>query len=90
MSRIYVDKRGTTRDAKKEYEKYQSSPKQIADRSARNKARREAVKKYGKDTVKNKDVAHKSPLIKSKNPTKVGWTLQSPHKNRGSDRPRKK
>lgn len=36
------------RDYKKEYREYHGKPEQIATRAARNKARREMEKKYGK------------------------------------------
>jgi len=47
------------RNYKKEYENYHSKPEQRARRSSRNKARRLAVKKYGKAALKGKDVDHK-------------------------------
>jgi hypothetical protein len=47
------------RNYKKEYENYHSKPEQRARRSSRNKARRLAVKKYGKVALKGKDVDHK-------------------------------
>ncbi len=50
------------RDYKTEYAKYASRPEQIAARSERNKARREAVN-AGMD-VKGKDVDHKRPISK--------------------------
>lgn len=50
----------TPRDYKKEYAKYHSSPAQIAQRSARNKARRAMGLKKGDP----REVDHKRPLSK--------------------------
>ena len=85
MSRFYVDARGRHRDAKKEYQRDQSSAKAKKDRAARNTARRQAEKKYGKAALRGKDVSHNSLLSKSKNPSKVGWKIESTSKNRGKD-----
>ncbi|MEX4237566.1 HNH endonuclease [Haemophilus influenzae] len=52
------------RDYKKEYLEYHGKPEQIANRSARNKARREMEKKYGKQALKGKEVDHIKPLSK--------------------------
>lgn len=77
------DSRGRIRRYDEEYRKYGSSTKAKKDRAARNAARREAEKKYGKEAIKGKDVGHTSLLSKSKNPRKVGWKIESRHKNRG-------
>lgn len=45
------------RDYKKEAE-WASSPEQIARRVARNRARRKAIKKYGKAALKGKELDH--------------------------------
>ena len=82
------DARGRVRDYTREYNRDQSSTKAKKDRAARNAARRDAERKYGKSAVAGKDVAHNTPLKFSKNPRKVGWKLQSPHKNRGVDNAR--
>lgn len=52
------------RNYKKEYANYQGRPEQIANRSKRNKARREMEKEVGKTALKGKDVDHKVPLSK--------------------------
>lgn len=52
------------RNYKNEYAKYQGRPEQIANRSKRNKARREMEKEVGKAALKGKDVDHKVPLSK--------------------------
>lgn len=52
------------RNYKKEYAHYQGRPEQIANRSKRNKARREMEKEVGKAALKGKDVDHKVPLSK--------------------------
>ena len=85
MSRFYIDSRGRHRDAKKEYQRDQSSDKAKADRAARNTARRQAIKKYGKAALAGKDVSHNSLLSKAKNPSKVGWKIESSSRNRAKD-----
>lgn len=52
------------RDYKKEYRAYHGTPEQIANRSARNKARRTMEKEVGKAALKGKEVDHKTPLSK--------------------------
>lgn len=80
---IGYDSRGRRRNWTEEYRKYGSSTKAKKDRAARNAARREAEKKYGKEAIKGKDVGHTSLLKNAKNPRKVGWKIESRHKNRG-------
>ena len=80
---IGKDSRGRTRNWTEEYRKYGSSTKAKKDRAARNAARREAEKKYGKEAIKGKDIGHTSLLKNAKNPRKVGWKIESRHKNRG-------
>lgn len=80
---IKKDGRGRTRNYKLEYNRDHSSSKAKKDRAARNAARREAEKKYGKEALRGKDVGHTSLLKNAKNPRKVGWKIESRHKNRG-------
>lgn len=80
---IGKDSRGRTRNWTEEYRKYGSSTKAKKDRAARNTARRQAIKKYGKEALQGKDVSHSRLLSKSKNPSKVSWKIESTHKNRG-------
>lgn len=64
-----------------DYDKqYQSSPEQKKRRAARNKARREAIKKHGKSKLKGKDVHHKdnNPL----NNSRKNLSIISSSKNR--------
>lgn len=77
------DARGRIRRYDEEYRKYGSSTKAKKDRAARNAARREAEKKYGKEAIKGRDIGHTSLLKNAKNPRKVGWKIESRHKNRG-------
>lgn len=81
---VKKDSRGRTRDYAKEYNRDASSTTAKKNRALRNKARRQAIKKYGAAALQGKDVAHNTELALSKNPSKVGWKLQSTHKNRGS------
>lgn len=46
------------RDYQKEYDNYQGTEEQKKRRAQRNKDRREAVRKYGKDKLKGKDIDH--------------------------------
>ena len=82
---IKKDSRGRTRDYAMEYRRDQSSTKAKKDRAARNAARRQAEKKYGKAALRGKDVSHRKRLAVSKHPEKVSWTIQSTHVNRGKD-----
>ena len=52
------------RDYKKEYRDYHGKPEQIANRSKRNKARREMEREKGKSALKGKEVDHVIPLSK--------------------------
>lgn len=80
---IKKDGRGRTRNYTLEYQRDHSSSKAKKDRAARNAARREAEKKYGKEAIRGKDIGHTSLLSKAKNPRKVSWKIESRHKNRG-------
>lgn len=81
----YIDKNGkrkrTKAGIKHEYQKFQSSPKQIAERDARNSARRSAIKKGLVHKGDGKDVHHKdsNPNHNSTHNLRV----ESAHKNRG-------
>lgn len=46
------------RNYRKEYDQYQGKPEQIKRRAQRNKARADAVKKYGKKALRGKEVDH--------------------------------
>ena len=61
--------------------KYNARPDQIKRRTARNKVRRQAIRKHGKAKLKGKDLDHKdgNPLNNSKGNTRV----VSIKKNRG-------
>ena len=48
------------RNYKKEYKTYHSKPKQIKNRSSRNKARRIMKKTRGLKAIKGKDIDHKN------------------------------
>lgn len=68
------------RNYKKEYRNYHSKPKQVANRSSRNKARRKMAKKVGKSRLNGKDVDHKDGNPRN-NSTK-NLRLSSKSKNR--------
>ena len=46
------------RNYRKEYDEYQGKPEQIKRRAQRNKARADAVKRYGKKALRGKEVDH--------------------------------
>jgi hypothetical protein len=71
------------RNYKREYALYQSSPKAIAQRSARNKARREMEKLVGEAAIRGKDIDHKRPLSKGGSNNLSNLRVRSVHSNRG-------
>ena len=77
------DSRGRTRNWTEEYRKYGSSTKAKKDRAARNTARRQAIKKYGKEALQGKDVDHVTELKFAKDPKRVKTRITSTHVNRG-------
>lgn len=77
------DSRGRLRDYSMEYARDQSSTKAKKDRAARNTARRQAIKKYGKEALRGKDVDHVTELKFAKDPRKVKTRITSTHVNRG-------
>lgn len=77
------DGRGRIRRYDEEYAKYGSSTKAKKDRAARNTARRQAIKKYGKEALRGKDVDHVTELKFAKNPRRVKTRITSTHVNRG-------
>lgn len=66
------------RNYAREYRLYQGKPEQIRRRSMRNKARRAAIKKYGKAALRGKDVNHTNPRT-----LKGRTTIESKSRNRG-------
>lgn len=71
------------RNYKREYEQYHAKPEQIANRSARNKARRAIEKEVGKSAIKGKDIDHKKPLSKGGTNSRSNLQIASVHYNRG-------
>lgn len=80
---IKRDSRGRLRDYQREYARDQSSTKAKKDRAARNTARRQAIKKYGKEALRGKDVDHVTELKFAKDPKRVKTRITSTHVNRG-------
>ena len=72
------------RNYKKEYANYHGKPKQVANRSSRNSARRTAVK--AGMNVAGKDVAHRNGNPRDNRPKNL--TTQRPSKNRSFARTR--
>ena len=72
-----------TRDYKREYALHQSSPKDIAQRSARNKARRVVKKSVGEAAIRGKDIDHKRPLSKGGSNSPCNLRIRSVRANRG-------
>lgn len=85
MGKFWVIKNGkrvrTKAGIRHEYDRFQSSPKAIKERNARNSARRSALKSGLVHKGDDKDVHHKdsNPLHNSKSNLKV----ESASKNRG-------
>ena len=73
--------KSTGRDYKKDYEQFQSSPQQVADRSSRNKARRKMLSGGKVRKGDGKDVDHKNGNPQD-NRTK-NLRVMSKSKNRG-------
>lgn len=72
------------RDYRKEYDNYQGKPEQIANRSSRNKARRQVTKKLG---YKPKgDVDHKNGNPKDNSPSNL--RVRSSSANKADNKPR--
>lgn len=75
---IKTDARGRKRNYSKEYKRDHSSPEDIKNRSARNKARRKAGLKKGD----GKEVDHKTPLKKGGSTSKSNTRVVSRKVNR--------
>ena len=71
------------RNYEREYQQYHAKPEQIANRSARNKARRTMEKEVGKTALKGKDVDHKKPLSKGDSNARSNLQVTSVNYNRG-------
>lgn len=71
------------RNYEREYQQYHAKPEQIANRSARNKARRTMEKEVGKTALKGKDVDHKKPLSKGGSNARSNLQVTSVNYNRG-------
>ena len=72
------------RNYKKEYSNYHARPEQRKRRSSRNKARRKALKLYGKSKLFNKDVDHRdrNPM----NNSRGNLRIQSKRHNRSRNK----
>lgn len=77
------DGRNRLRNYSMEYARDHSSTKAKKDRAARNTARRQAIKKYGKEALRGKDVDHVTELKFAKDPKRVKTRITSTHINRG-------
>jgi len=82
MSETYREKIARLKD-----KAYQAQPEQKKRRAQRNKARRAAIRKYGKANLVGKDIDHKdgNPM----NGSNSNLRVMSVHKNRGrNNRPK--
>jgi hypothetical protein len=71
------------RDYAKEYANFKKNPQNMKDHSARVKARREMVKRYGKEALEGKDIDHAEPLRRpGTNNAPSNWRIQSVGANR--------
>lgn len=78
----------TPEQMRKHYAEYQGTPEQIANRSMRNKARREMTDKVGAAALKGKDVDHKKMIKDGGGNSSKNLRIQSVKKNRGWERDR--
>lgn len=78
----------TPAQMKQHYKDYQGTPEQIANRSMRNKARREMKDKVGAVALKGKDVDHKQMIRDGGTNAPGNLRIQSVKKNRGWERNR--
>ena len=71
------------RNYRKEYDNYHSSAKQKKRRAGRNKARRLAVKRYGKAKLQGKDIDHKdrNPMNNSRRNLRIQSKSQNRSRN---------
>jgi len=77
------DNPASERDYKKEYAAFKANPQNMKDHSARVKARREMVKKYGEAALRGKDIDHIRPLRGPGTPNSPGnWRISSVGDNR--------
>lgn len=74
------------RNYKRENENYASKPEQIANRVARNKARREAIRKGLVSVGDGKDIDHITPLSKGGTNTTNNTRIVDAGDNRSFDR----
>ena len=70
--------------------KYQHQKEQIHNRSLRNQARAKVVKQRGESAAVGKDVGHRRGLISGGTNAPSNIRVESIHKNRGWQSPKKK
>ena len=73
----------TPEQMRKHYAEYQGTPEQIANRSMRNKARREMADKVGTAALKGKDVDHKRMIKDGGGNSPGNLRIRSVRANRG-------
>lgn len=72
---------------KAKYDKaYNARPIQKKRRAARNKARRKAIKKYGKSRLKGKDIDHKDGNPLNNNPSNLRAIFKSLNRSRNNNK----
>lgn len=75
-----------SRNYKQEYERYQGTPEQIANRTERNRARREMEKEGRVHKGDGKDVDHRRPIAKGGGNGHDNLRVTSKHANRSFPR----
>jgi hypothetical protein len=77
------DNPASERNYKHEYALWKKNPQNMKDHSARVKARREMVKKYGEDRLRGKDIDHINPLRRpGTDNAPTNWRISSVRANR--------
>lgn len=78
------------RNYRNEYDKYQGTDKQKKNRAKRNKVRRQANKKIGKNKLNGKDIDHKVPLRRGGSNSKKNLRVRNRSSNRSDNGKKRK
>jgi len=76
------DNPASERNYRREYDNWKKNPQNMKDHSARVKARREMVKRYGKAALDGKDIDHVVPLRNKGSNNPSNWRISTEKANR--------